>query len=78
MRAEQRAAEARWQAEQKAEREAHRLQDVCTKTQLRRHGGPGYAHLLTTVAAELAGRGHGPELLRLLLVETPRRLLSWA
>ncbi|MDQ3381330.1 MAG: phosphotriesterase-related protein [Actinomycetota bacterium] len=53
-------------------------QDVCTKTQLRRHGGPGYAHLLTTVAAELAGRGHGPELVQLLLVETPRRLLSWA
>lgn len=52
-------------------------QDVCTKTQLRAHGGPGYAHLLTGVAAALAARGHGPELLRLLLEETPRRLLAW-
>lgn len=52
-------------------------QDVCSKTQLARHGGPGYAHLLTTVAAALAARGHGPELLRLLLEETPRRLLAW-
>lgn len=53
-------------------------QDICTKTQLRRHGGPGYAHLLTRVAAELAGRGHGPDLMRLLVEETPRRLLAWA
>ncbi len=53
-------------------------QDVCTKTQLRRHGGAGYAHLLTRIAPELARRGHGPELIRLLLEETPRRLLAWA
>ena len=52
-------------------------QDVCSKTQLARHGGPGYAHLPTTVAAALAARGHGPELLRLLLERTPRRLLAW-
>ena len=25
-------------------------QDVCLKSQLRVHGGPGYAHLLATVA----------------------------
>lgn len=52
-------------------------QDVCSKTQLARHGGPGYAHLTTTVARALAARGHGPELLRLLLERTPRRLLAW-
>ena len=53
-------------------------QDVCTKTQLLRHGGPGYAHLVTRIAALLARRDHGPDLLRLLLEETPRRLLAWA
>lgn len=52
--------------------------DVCTRTQLRRYGGAGYAHLLTAIAPELARRGHGPDLLRLLLEETPRRLLAWA
>ncbi len=52
--------------------------DICTKSQLRRHGGPGYAHILASVAAILAARGHGPDLLRLLLEETPRRLLAWA
>jgi phosphotriesterase-related protein len=52
--------------------------DVCTKTQLRHHGGAGYAHLLTVIAPELSRRGHGPDVLRLLLEETPRRLLAWA
>jgi len=51
--------------------------DVCTKSQLRRHGGPGYAHLLTRIADSLVARGHGPDLLHLLLEETPRRLLAW-
>lgn len=53
-------------------------QDVCTKSQLKRYGGPGYAHLLTTIAADLRLRGHEEELLQLLFVETPRRLLAWA
>jgi phosphotriesterase-related protein len=53
-------------------------QDVCTKTQLRRHGGAGYAHLLTRIIPELRRRGHGSELIQLLLEQTPRRLLAWA
>jgi phosphotriesterase-related protein len=53
-------------------------QDVCTKTQLSRHGGAGYSHLLTRIVPELRSRGHGSELIRLLLEETPRRLLAWA
>jgi phosphotriesterase-related protein len=52
-------------------------QDVCTKTQLRHYGGPGYAHLLERVAPELERR-HGYELVSLLFVQTPRRLLTWA
>ncbi len=51
--------------------------DVCTKTQLRRFGGPGYAHLLENVVPALARR-HGPELVSLLFEQTPRRLLAWA
>lgn len=41
----------------------HRLvhsQDVCTKTQLRRHGGAGYAHLLDDVPGLLAAAGLSP------------------
>jgi phosphotriesterase-related protein len=52
--------------------------DVCTRTQLRRNGGAGYAHLLTVIAPGLSRRDHGPESLRLVLDETPRRLLAWA
>lgn len=51
--------------------------DICTKSQLRIHGGPGYAHFLTRIVPALLERGHGPELSRLLLDETPRRLLAW-
>jgi phosphotriesterase-related protein len=52
-------------------------QDVCTKTQLRRHGGAGYAHFLARMVPELRRRGHGSDLIRLLLEETPGRLLAW-
>ncbi|MGH3031086.1 MAG: phosphotriesterase family protein [Gaiellaceae bacterium] len=52
-------------------------QDVCTKTQLRRFGGPGYAHLLEHVAPELERR-YGHELVSLLFEQTPRRLLAWS
>lgn len=53
-------------------------QDVCTKSQLHAHGGPGYAHLLTRVADRLRERGHDSDLIDLLLVRTPARLLAWA
>ncbi|MDQ3890608.1 MAG: phosphotriesterase-related protein [Actinomycetota bacterium] len=51
--------------------------DVCTKTQLRRFGGPGYAHLLENVVPALERR-HGSELVSLLFEQTPQRLLAWA
>lgn len=50
--------------------------DVCTKTQLRRYGGRGYAHLVTDVAEEIRRR-LGPGALERLLVATPGRLLAW-
>ena len=51
-------------------------QDVCTKSQLRAHGGRGYDHLLTGVPALLLGAGLPVQLIPKLLVENPRRFLA--
>ena len=51
-------------------------QDVCTKLQLRRYGGYGYDHLLSTVVPLLERRGVGEGEIEAMLVGTPRRLLS--
>ncbi len=51
-------------------------QDVCLKSQLRMHGGPGYAHLLTVIAPRLLAAGLAPANLDLLFTATPRRLLA--
>lgn len=53
-------------------------QDVCLKSQLRAHGGPGYAHLLTVIAPRLRTAGLGDPELDLLFVTTPRRILAGA
>jgi phosphotriesterase-related protein len=53
-------------------------QDVCLKSQLRAHGGPGYAHLLTAIAPRLLAAGLAPADLDLLFTATPRRLLAGA
>lgn len=53
-------------------------QDVCTKTQLRAHGGHGYDHILTGVPALLAAAGLPPEVHARLVVENPARLLCGA
>jgi phosphotriesterase-related protein len=53
-------------------------QDVCTKTQLRAHGGHGYDHLLTGVPALLREAGLPEEAITALLVDAPRRLLAGA
>ncbi len=51
-------------------------QDVCLKSQLRTHGGPGYAHLLERIAPRLRAAGLGDAELELLFVATPRRILA--
>ena len=51
-------------------------QDVCTKSQLRAHGGRGYDHLLTGVPALLLGAGLPVQLIPQLLMENPRRFLA--
>jgi len=51
-------------------------QDVCLKSQLRAHGGRGYAHLLATVTPRLRAAGLRDADLDLLFIDTPRRLLA--
>jgi phosphotriesterase-related protein len=51
-------------------------QDVCLKSQLRRFGGAGYAHLLVDVAPRLEAAGLDPLEVEALLVDNPRRALT--
>lgn len=51
-------------------------QDVCSKQQLPRHGGFGYAHLSRTIEPKLRERGVSDALLATLRVDNPRRALS--
>jgi phosphotriesterase-related protein len=51
-------------------------QDVCTKMQLLRYGGVGYAHILRTVVPRLQRRGVDEATVRKLLVENPARVLA--
>ncbi|MBS1677722.1 MAG: phosphotriesterase-related protein [Actinobacteria bacterium] len=52
--------------------------DVCSKLQLRRYGGYGYAHLVETIIPTLEQRGVTPELTRQLMVDNPARYLAIA
>ncbi|HYM48944.1 MAG TPA: hypothetical protein VET65_00080 [Candidatus Limnocylindrales bacterium] len=51
-------------------------QDVCTKLQLVRFGGRGYAHVLTAIVPRLRAAGIGEATISELLVDNPRRFLS--
>lgn len=51
-------------------------QDVCRRTQLRRHGGEGYTHILRRVLPLMLARGLDPDDIRRLTRTTPARLLS--
>ena len=53
-------------------------QDVCLKSQLRAHGGPGYAHLLTVITPRLREAGLRHTDLDMLFTATPRRILAGA
>ena len=50
--------------------------DICTRSRLRANGGHGYAHIPANVTQLMRDRGFGDAELRLMLVETPRRLLT--
>jgi phosphotriesterase-related protein len=51
-------------------------QDVCTKLQLTRYGGKGYAHVLRSVVPALEASGVSAETIHELLVVNPRRFLA--
>ncbi len=51
-------------------------QDMIRKTFLKRNGGHGYDHLLRAVLPRLKERGGAEEQIRVMLVETPRRVLT--
>jgi phosphotriesterase-related protein len=53
-------------------------QDVCTRTQLHRYGGPGYDHLERVIVPALRARGADDATLHQLRVANPVRLLTWA
>jgi len=52
-------------------------QDVCLKFQTRRYGGPGYCHILENVVPLMQKKGMPDEQIRTIIVDNPRRLLSF-
>jgi phosphotriesterase-related protein len=52
-------------------------QDVCFKICLTRWGGHGYAHILENIVPRLRREGITDEQIQTILVENPRRFLSW-
>jgi phosphotriesterase-related protein len=53
-------------------------QDVFLKSLLRRHGGPGYGHILQYFVPRLERHGFTPHDIDHLLIENPRRLFAGA
>jgi len=52
-------------------------QDHCFKSRLCRYGGPGYAHILNNVVPLMRQKGITEEQIHTILVENPKRLLSF-
>jgi phosphotriesterase-related protein len=52
-------------------------QDVCFKILLARWGGHGYAHILENIVPRLRREGITEEQIHTILVENPKRFLSW-
>ena len=51
--------------------------DVAFKICLTRWGGFGYAHILENIVPRLLQKGVSREQIEVILVENPKRLLSW-
>jgi phosphotriesterase-related protein len=51
--------------------------DICTKPQLKKNGGGGYAYISTTILPALKAKGVSDEKLRKLLIDNPRRVLTF-
>ena len=52
--------------------------DTAQKSHLARYGGPGYAHILQNIVPRMRSRGFKEADIQTMLVETPRRLLTFA
>ena len=52
-------------------------QDVCFKIMLTKWGGHGYAHILENIVPRLEREGITAEQIHTILVENPKRFLSW-
>jgi len=53
-------------------------QDVCIKIRLVRYGGTGYAHILRYIVPWMRERGFSQDHVNAILVENPKRLLTFA
>ena len=51
--------------------------DVCSKHRLVRYGGHGYAHILRNIVPRMRGRGFTEEFINALLVDNPKRVLTF-
>lgn len=52
--------------------------DLARRSDMSSRGGPGLSHVLTRFIPLLAGRGVSAEELRTILVDNPRRFLTWS
>ena len=53
-------------------------QDVCTKAQLKAYGGTGYSFILERFLPEMRSRGVSEEHIKMMMVENPARVLTFA
>ena len=51
--------------------------DICTKHRLKTYGGHGFDHILTRVVPRMRARGMEEEIIRLILVDNPTRMLTF-
>ena len=52
-------------------------QDVCTKTQLKSFGGTGYSFIMEKFLPEMRARGVSEEHIQMMMVENPKRILTF-
>lgn len=51
--------------------------DICTKTQLKKYGGYGYAHILSHILPALKYAGVTDKQIRAMTIDNPKRILSF-
>ena len=52
-------------------------QDVCFKSHLTSHGGKGYSHILESIVPRMRKRGFSNENIDNILIENPKRILTF-